>query len=297
VIFSEPLDGRSVTDRSLRLLKNGNDVPGAVRVSDEGWEIDFTPDTPLDPYAAYTLVVDAGIRDLDGDAVDGMYSSTFTTGPECAPGQAVCQSSSTNTVNGSVVQVLSGSRTPMPDAFISGWVERVDGAIATIEQVSSDAQGRFRLTGLSNRRIHLLAVRPGYNQWCGVSAELTGNGATVDIELSPNGLSPSQLPARPPNLTGYVLELVPDPDRGGLPLLAIPVSGVRVTFDSPEGRTSMTAVTDAAGQFAMCNVPLGDSQLITASKLGYQAARYPLSTASASANRQLDVFITRSQSP
>ena len=297
VIFSEPLNTQSITDQSFRLLKSGNEVSGRTQISGEGWEIDFIPDVPLDPFATYTLVVDDDIRDLDGEALDEKFSSTFTTGSQCTPGEAGCGSSTTNTVNGSVVQTLFGGRTPMPDALITAWIESADGSIVSVEHVNADAQGHFRLTGLSNGRIHLFAVRPGFSQTCGASAELTGNGASVDVELSPSGLSFAQLPSRSPNVTGYVLELVPDPDRGGLPLLAIPVAGVRVTFESPEGRTSISAVSDPAGQFSMCNVPLGNSQVIIASKAGFQSSRYPLTTTSHSANRGFDVYVTRSQSP
>jgi hypothetical protein len=296
VVFSEPINIQSVTDRSFRLLKNGADVPGRIQVSSEGWEIDFAPDAPLDPFAMYTLVVE-NVRDLDGEALNENFSSIFTTGFQCIPGEVGCSSLSTNAVNGSVVQTLFGGRTPMPDALVTGWVEGADGSIAATEQVNADAQGHFRLVGLSNGRVHLLATRPGFSQTCGASAELTGNGAAIDLELSPSGFSSAQLPAKSPTVSGYVLELVPDPDRGGLPLLAIPVPGARVIFQSPEGRTSMTTVSDPVGQFVMCNVPLGNSQLIVVSKTGFQNTSQGLATASAVTNRQLDIFITRSQSP
>jgi len=79
VVFSEPVDTSSDTQSSLSLIQDGNVVSGNVRVSEDGLSAEFIPESPLKSQTVYTLVVDRGIRDLDGDPLEEASTVTFTT--------------------------------------------------------------------------------------------------------------------------------------------------------------------------------------------------------------------------
>jgi Tol biopolymer transport system component len=80
VIFSEPIDPRSVTTTSVALLRDGSPVSGEVAlVPGSPFSVEFIPDTDLEPFADYELVVTTAVRDLDGDALETPFTATFST--------------------------------------------------------------------------------------------------------------------------------------------------------------------------------------------------------------------------
>ena len=79
VVFSEPIDPKTLSATSVRLLHDGNPVSGSVRLSDNAWTAEFVPDKALEPLSSYELVVTQDIRDLDGDSPNALYSVDFTT--------------------------------------------------------------------------------------------------------------------------------------------------------------------------------------------------------------------------
>ncbi len=85
VVFTEPIDPKTVNPTSVGLLLDGKPVSGTIRSSENGLVADFSPDELLQPRATYELVVTQDIRDLDGDALEASYSSTFTTGESLCP--------------------------------------------------------------------------------------------------------------------------------------------------------------------------------------------------------------------
>lgn len=81
VVFSEPVNRRTVTSSSLILTQDGSNVPGTVSVSDDGLRARFTPDTPLQPSREYSFIATDAVRDLDGDPLVNAPPTTFTTVP------------------------------------------------------------------------------------------------------------------------------------------------------------------------------------------------------------------------
>ena len=67
VVFSEPIDPKTLNATSVRLLHDGNPVSGTIRLSDNAWTAEFIPDNPLERQTDYELIVTQDIRDLDGD--------------------------------------------------------------------------------------------------------------------------------------------------------------------------------------------------------------------------------------
>lgn len=86
VVFSEPVDKSSATSSSVALLQDRDTVNGRVQVSADGLTAEFIPDSPLQPQTTYSLVINQGIRDLDGDALGDAFTVTFMTdGPVPLP--------------------------------------------------------------------------------------------------------------------------------------------------------------------------------------------------------------------
>jgi hypothetical protein len=79
VVFSEPIDASSATASSIALNQNGNPLSGHVQVSADGLSAEFIPDVPLQPKSEYALVINAGIHDMDGDALGETLTVTFET--------------------------------------------------------------------------------------------------------------------------------------------------------------------------------------------------------------------------
>jgi len=80
IVFTEPVDPLTVNKSSVGLFQNGAAVPGKLGVSGDGLTVTFTPDQPLERNTSYTVVASAGIRDLDGDALEEQSPSSFMTG-------------------------------------------------------------------------------------------------------------------------------------------------------------------------------------------------------------------------
>jgi Tol biopolymer transport system component len=80
IIFSEPVDPRSLTTTSLQLLRGVTPVVGTVAIeTGSPWTAEFTPASLLQPTSNYELVITQDVRDLDGDALVAPARSTFTT--------------------------------------------------------------------------------------------------------------------------------------------------------------------------------------------------------------------------
>jgi hypothetical protein len=89
VVFSEPVDRASVTSSSLVLMQGGNRVSGQVQIAPDALSAEFIPDSQLEPATAYSLVVDGGIRDLDGDLLGETSIVEFETAGNTTAAQLV----------------------------------------------------------------------------------------------------------------------------------------------------------------------------------------------------------------
>jgi Big-like domain-containing protein len=78
IVFSEPVDPATVGG-TVRLFSGSTPVAGTVTLSPSGIVADFAPDSPLAPHTTYELVVDTGVRNLRGDALELAVQVSFTT--------------------------------------------------------------------------------------------------------------------------------------------------------------------------------------------------------------------------
>jgi hypothetical protein len=89
VVFSEPVDGGTVTPASIQLLRGTTPVAGTVRLVDaSGLVALFEPAQLLAPATAYRLAVGQAVRDLDGDGLEAPVVIDFTTGDALTGGVA-----------------------------------------------------------------------------------------------------------------------------------------------------------------------------------------------------------------
>lgn len=84
-VFSEPIAEASVGSASFYLLAPAGPVAGTARVVPGSRHVvEFTPDAPLAPLTAHTLVVERTIADLAGDVVGTSVIVPFVTGASAA---------------------------------------------------------------------------------------------------------------------------------------------------------------------------------------------------------------------
>ncbi len=79
VVFSEPIDGTTVTAENIRLLLDGDPVAGTLALRDDGLIADLTPVETLEAGAEYTLVITTGLLDLNGDGLEEDVQVSFST--------------------------------------------------------------------------------------------------------------------------------------------------------------------------------------------------------------------------
>jgi hypothetical protein len=80
IVFSEPIDGSTLTDKTIRLKRGFVEVAGQVQFVDaEQMTAEIVPAEPLEADTDYELEVTQGIEDLDGEALEAAVSVGFTT--------------------------------------------------------------------------------------------------------------------------------------------------------------------------------------------------------------------------
>jgi TolB protein len=93
VVFTEPIDERTITSSSFSLLRNGSRVPSTLRIEGTGLIAELVPDHPLENFATYTLSITPELRDLDGEPLSEPAQIDFTTGGAVSlPGTIVVSS-------------------------------------------------------------------------------------------------------------------------------------------------------------------------------------------------------------
>jgi carboxypeptidase family protein len=166
---------------------------------------------------------------------------------------------------GGEVRPLGTLRLALARGGVAGTVALADGADPLGAVVEAAGTGRvtfagvggaFLLDGLPEGAYQLLARRDGYASASSTVLTVTGGAVTDAGTLT--------LASDPGSIAGHV-----DGEVAGGP--AGPLAGVLISLDG----TSVTAVTDAAGDFTLGGVPAG-SYLLRVEKLRYGAATVPV---------------------
>jgi len=171
VVFSEPMDGGTLTPGSIQLLRGTTPVAGTVRLLDaSGLVALFEPAQLLAPETAYRLAVGEAVRDLDGDALEAPVEIDFTTG------DALTGAAASVTVSRDFVEEFFPS-----NMTITAYVRDASGNVLlgpTVQWTSSDTS--------------VAVVRPGLAWWqtSGRDAWVTLRaGGVATITATSGGLS------------------------------------------------------------------------------------------------------------
>ena len=135
VIFSEPVDAATVTAETFRLQLNGETVEGTRQLSDDSLKATLTPAEPLQPSTTYTIVITAGVLDLDGSPLEEEVSGTFVTEspPNQPPAVTIISPSDSASFTQGLLIMLRGSAIDPEDGELAGhdleWSSSLDGLL------------------------------------------------------------------------------------------------------------------------------------------------------------------------
>ena len=174
------------------------------------------------------------------------------------------------TLSGVVYEHTFDGRRPVAGAHLD--VSRF--AQSWSPQTTSDAEGRYQVSGLSGPDVKVNAAKPSYYQLCRAAIRLTTDNV-LDVHLvsrevlSTIGVPPT-IPIDSNSLTGRIFERTPDGVQ--------PITGVELVADFSGGwgwDPGAQTITDAAGRYRFCGIRDGDTPLgleVWVSKPGYRQA-------------------------
>jgi Tol biopolymer transport system component len=92
VVFSEPVDGTTVTTSTVRLLRDGTPVTTALDLAADGINLAVSQEGGLEASSTYTVVVETELADRIGDTLESQFTSDFETVPAQLQGEIVFES-------------------------------------------------------------------------------------------------------------------------------------------------------------------------------------------------------------
>ncbi|HNI97754.1 MAG TPA: Ig-like domain-containing protein, partial [Leptospiraceae bacterium] len=180
LIFSEPVDEKSVNSESIRMSLNGLPVSGAISVS--GATVSLKPDANLSYASEYSVTAASSVRDKSGNYMKNDYTFTFTT--SAVPDTVSPQVISTNPVSGSLnidvnqnLQVVF-SESIDPQSITPSNVTVNDGIqdIPIAFSLNADTLQITASPSLSAFKLHTLTLRSGIR-------DLAGNTLLFDYSV------------------------------------------------------------------------------------------------------------------
>lgn len=191
IVFSEPVDGRTLNSSAVQLLRGTTPVAGTVSLlQGGGTAAAFIADAPLAPNAGYSLEVTAGVKDLQGEALATGAKVPFTTGQSSVgPAASIALSPDTGIVIGATpyqltATVRDAAGNELIDQPIAWSIRDTAGpagglAVSQTGLLTADAEGGYLVTAEVNG---LLAIA-----W--VAVNFGSPPASVAIVPSPAAVS------------------------------------------------------------------------------------------------------------
>ena len=92
IVFSEPVDGTTVTPTTVRLLRDGQPAPAVLDLAADGLSLDLRADGGLKSSSTYTVLVETDLADRIGDTLESQFTTDFQTVPAQLQGEIVFES-------------------------------------------------------------------------------------------------------------------------------------------------------------------------------------------------------------
>ena len=139
ILFSKSMDGTTINHNTIQLMSGGTPVTANVAFSNTN-RVVITPSVSLNASATYSLMVNTGVKDTNGNAMTAPYTGSFTTiGPisptvssqspiKGATGAALnaqpyiifSKPMDSTTINSSTIQLMNGSAPVTATVALSG---------------------------------------------------------------------------------------------------------------------------------------------------------------------------------
>ncbi|MCL7978255.1 MAG: Ig-like domain-containing protein, partial [marine benthic group bacterium] len=132
IVFSEPVDGATVTPTTVRLLRDGQLVQAALELAADGLSLDVQPDGGLQSSSRYEVVVETDLADRIGDNLESQFTTDFQTVPAQLQGEIVFESRRSGN---NEVWTMKADGTGFFQI-----TDRIDGGVATAPALSPDGR-------------------------------------------------------------------------------------------------------------------------------------------------------------
>ena len=158
IVFSEPIDGNSLTASSVQLFRGTSAVPGTIQIlQGTGAAAAFVPSAPLAANTEYRLEVARAVQDRDGDALTAAVSLSFTTGQSSLGPPASIELSPSDTVfmTGPTYQVTATVRDGSGNVLIDQQLEWISNnptglSVSPTGLLTASAVGQYYVTATLN---------------------------------------------------------------------------------------------------------------------------------------------------
>ncbi len=145
------------------------------------------------------------------------------------------------------LRTTSGT-SPLANAGVGGYVIKTSGESYGLTSVTTDANGRYEFSKVPSGVVVLYAEAPHASLPCVALGIVSGSNGVKNLELVDSAVTRPLTTADSPTLTGVVYRRTANGKQ--------PIAGAVLEYEySPVIAT--TAVTDAAGRFSLCQLPLG----------------------------------------
>ena len=132
VVFSEPVDGGTVTPASTRLERGGQPVPATLEPTADRLGVRIVPESQLESGVEYTIVLEPEIVDLVGDTLESRFVSSFLTVPPQLIGEIVFESRRSGNGEAWAMNADGSDLYPL--------TERIEGGVVTAPALSPDGR-------------------------------------------------------------------------------------------------------------------------------------------------------------
>lgn len=195
-------------------------------------------------------------RGPSNTSATGSACPTYAVPSSCPPGWFA----GTRTVSGVLTELTASGRRPLAGAQVWLWIQ-LDTEGWRFAPAVTDSSGFYYFLGVPDGSVGLEAFTVRFDQPCAAVATTHSVNTTLNIDVVSRASPLPALASGSPTLTGTVYETT----ASG----RLPVAGAVVSYTWWWEAGTATTSTDAAGRYALCNLPFGTNQDLYVDKDGY----------------------------